>query len=97
MYMLLLTFHIAVAVVTTVASVGAIIAIARQKIVKQSLRAMWGSFGLTAVSGAGLVALQPHLLAHTCVMMSLYVAVTSAVQFYASRNARRLAPLVTEK
>lgn len=92
--MLLLTFHIAVAILTTIASVGAVVAIVRQKIVKQSLRAMWGSFGFTAASGTGLVILQPHLLAHTCVMMSLYVAVTGAVQFYASHKTRQLAAIV---
>ena len=89
MYMVILTLHIAVAAITTAASVGAIITIVKQSFVRRALQAMWGSFAATAASGVVLVVMQPHLLAHTCVMMSLYVAITGAIQLVARRVARQ--------
>lgn len=91
MHTLLLTLHISVAVVTTLASIGAIVAIIRQSFVQKMIRSMWTSFGATALSGIGLVIMSPQLLVHTCVMMSLYVVVTGAIHYASVRTARKYA------
>lgn len=83
----LLTTHIIIAVVTTVASVTGLAAAWRQSRATNSiLVVMWGSFTAVAATGVALMVTSPKTIMHTCAMMSLYVIVTTAVQLYARRQ-----------
>ena len=83
----LLVLHIVVAVVTIVASATSLAAVWRNKWVSANLRAMWGSFIVTASTGVALVVLTPSTLMHTCVLMTAYIVALTTVQVYANRRA----------
>ncbi|MEO7904199.1 MAG: hypothetical protein ABIR91_00225 [Candidatus Saccharimonadales bacterium] len=80
----LLIIHIVTAIAAVLASIVSLIMAWRgAPMTAQSLKAMWGSFTAVAVTGVALVVVSPHALTHTCVLMSAYVVMMSAVHVYA--------------
>lgn len=84
----LLLVHIIAAVLTIIASATSLTAVWFNKMVRLNLAAMWGTFAVTAGTGAVLVVTTPSALMQTCVLTSAYVVALTAVQFAANRRAR---------
>ena len=90
MHTILLFIHVILALVTLVGSVAAFQAIRHQQSAMKPLVAMWSSFAAVAITGGGLVFMAPGALGHTCVLLSVYVALTTSVQLYQKRALRTI-------
>lgn len=81
MYSLVLFIHIAIAVLTIMVSVVAIINATGTK-AGRAIKQMWGAFIGTMISGVALVAIAPQSLGHFCVIASCYVVALVLVHRY---------------
>lgn len=80
----LLIIHIITALAAVIASIISLVAAWRGgAMTATATKAMWGSFGATAATGAALVVVSPQALTHTCVLMSAYAVMVVGVQLYA--------------
>lgn len=81
MLMIILTLHILVASVMSIAIVGVLGAGYRQK-ETTFYQTMLGSFGLTVVSGVGLLFVTAGNLGRICAMMSVFTLSVIVVRAY---------------
>ena len=81
MFNLILIAHIAVATIMTIAVLG-VVAAAYNKRETKAYAAMLGSFGLTVVSGIGLLFVTAGGLGRFCVMMSAFTLSVIAARAY---------------
>lgn len=88
MYIALLVIHIAIALLTILATV-AVIMLARSPRVARAIHAMWSSFMATLVSGLVLVVLSPKSLGHFCLIATVYVVGILAVHRYAHLQSKQ--------
>ena len=79
--MVILTLHILVASVMTVTMVGVFTAAYRRH-ETAAYQAMLASFGVTILSGIGLLFVSPTGLGRLCVMMSIFTILVVAVRAY---------------
>ena len=90
MFSLILISHVALAAIMTVSLLG-VVAAAYGKRETKAYLTMLSSFGLTVISGVGLLFVAPGGFGRFCVMMSIFsLSVIGAHVYYRSRLVAKI-------